>query len=188
MLNGINFWVNKGVLKGDRKGSDATWVVLETKEEGGRGGRELEMRNGQSPRRVFLAAFRLVSLISPFLTLRFAVVTEEESAIQSVESGQAEQMRVYWQVRSSLPLSRLSLSSSLVSLTDSHLSSSTPTSAQFIQGMLTNFGSMSLDRIQSMLGFAPDYNRSLEQLGEFMEALRREGVVDRAASGEWVLR
>ncbi|KAL7414537.1 hypothetical protein BDY24DRAFT_360993 [Mrakia frigida] len=128
VLNGINFWVNKGVLKGDRKGSDATWAVLETKEEGGRGGGELEMRN---------------------------VVTEEESAIQSVESGQAEQMRVYW---------------------------------QFIQGMLTNFGSMSLDRIQSMLGFAPDYNRSLEQLGEFMEALRREGVVDRAASGEWVLR
>lgn len=50
------------------------------------------------------------------------------------------------------------------------------------------FGSMPLDRIQSMLGFAPDYNRTLEQLGEFMEALRREGVVDRVASGEWVLR
>ena len=51
-----------------------------------------------------------------------------------------------------------------------------------------SFGSMPLDRIQSMLGFAPDYNRTLEQLGEFMDALRREGVVDRVASGEWVLR
>jgi len=54
--------------------------------------------------------------------------------------------------------------------------------------MLTSFPSMHLDRIQSMLAYAPDYDRTLEQLGEFMELLRREGLVDRAAGGEWVLR
>lgn len=59
---------------------------------------------------------------------------------------------------------------------------------QFIQGMLTSLGEMPLDRIQAMLAFAPDYDRTQDQLGEFMEALRREGVVDKKADGMWSLR
>lgn len=48
---------------------------------------------------------------------------------------------------------------------------------QFIEGMLTNLGPLGLDRIQSMLKLAPGYDRSIEQLGSFMEAARREGLV-----------
>jgi anaphase-promoting complex subunit 2 len=53
--------------------------------------------------------------------------------------------------------------------------------------MLTSLDSMPTDRIQQMLGFAPGYDRTLEQLGGFMEALRREGVVERSAGGDWSL-
>lgn len=52
--------------------------------------------------------------------------------------------------------------------------------------MLTNLGTLSLDRIQSMLKFAPGYNRNLEQLGVFMEAARREGLVT-VKDGMWRL-
>lgn len=45
VLNALNFWVQKGVLKGDR--GSGTWVVLERKEEGGVV--EMPMRNSQSP-------------------------------------------------------------------------------------------------------------------------------------------
>jgi anaphase-promoting complex subunit 2 len=48
---------------------------------------------------------------------------------------------------------------------------------QFIEGMLTNLGSLPLDRIQIMLNFAPGYDHSIEQLATFMEAARREGSV-----------
>lgn len=53
--------------------------------------------------------------------------------------------------------------------------------------MLTSLDSMPTDRIQQMLGFAPGYDRTLEQLGGFMEALKREGVVERSAGGDWSL-
>ncbi len=43
--------------------------------------------------------------------------------------------------------------------------------------MLTNLGGLPLDRIQSMLRFAPGYDQSVEQLAAFLEAARREGVV-----------
>ena len=43
--------------------------------------------------------------------------------------------------------------------------------------MLTNIGALPLDRIQTMLKFVPDYDRTIEQLGAFMEAARREGLV-----------
>jgi anaphase-promoting complex subunit 2 len=43
--------------------------------------------------------------------------------------------------------------------------------------MLTNIGALPLDRIQTMLKFAPGYDRTVEQLGAFMEAARREGLV-----------
>lgn len=55
---------------------------------------------------------------------------------------------------------------------------------KFIEGMLTNLGSLPLDRIQSMLKFAPGYDRTVEQLGSFMEAARREGLVN-VKDGMW---
>ncbi|KAG1843025.1 hypothetical protein DFJ58DRAFT_717883 [Suillus subalutaceus] len=57
---------------------------------------------------------------------------------------------------------------------------------KFIEGMLTNLGSLPLDRIQSMLKFAPGYDRTVEQLGNFMEAARREGLVN-VKDGMWRL-
>ncbi|KAF9474205.1 hypothetical protein BDN70DRAFT_334409 [Pholiota conissans] len=48
---------------------------------------------------------------------------------------------------------------------------------KFIEGMLTNLGTLPLDRVQTMLKFAPGYDRTVEQLGAFMEAARREGLV-----------
>ncbi|KAI5119040.1 hypothetical protein M0805_005906 [Coniferiporia weirii] len=57
---------------------------------------------------------------------------------------------------------------------------------KFIEGMLTNLGTLPLDRIQTMLKFAPNYTRTIEQLGVFMEAARREGLVT-ANNGMWKL-
>jgi anaphase-promoting complex subunit 2 len=57
---------------------------------------------------------------------------------------------------------------------------------QFIEGMLTNLGSLPLDRIQTMLKYAPGYDQSVEQLGTFMEAARREGLVA-VRDGMWRL-
>ncbi|KLO14760.1 Cullin [Schizopora paradoxa] len=57
---------------------------------------------------------------------------------------------------------------------------------KFIEGMLTNLGTLPLDRIQTMLRFAPGYSRSIEQLGVFMEAARREGLVVNT-NGLWKL-
>ena len=57
---------------------------------------------------------------------------------------------------------------------------------QFIEGMLRNLGTLPLDRIQTMLKYAPGYDRTLEQLGAFMEAARREGLVV-ARDGIWKL-
>ncbi|EJC98136.1 uncharacterized protein FOMMEDRAFT_162489 [Fomitiporia mediterranea MF3/22] len=52
---------------------------------------------------------------------------------------------------------------------------------KFIEGMLTN-----IDRIQTMLKFAPNYSRTIEQLSVFMEAARREGLVT-VNNGLWKL-
>ncbi|KAH9891559.1 ubiquitin-protein ligase [Cubamyces lactineus] len=57
---------------------------------------------------------------------------------------------------------------------------------KFIEGMLTNLGSLPLARIQTMLKFAPGYDRTIEQLAEFMEAARREGLV-MVKDGMWKL-
>ncbi|KAI0801938.1 hypothetical protein BC629DRAFT_1284384 [Irpex lacteus] len=57
---------------------------------------------------------------------------------------------------------------------------------KFIEGMLRNLGSLPVDRIQQMLKFAPGYDRSVEQLGQFMEAARREGLVT-VKDGMWKL-
>ncbi|KAH0589551.1 hypothetical protein H2248_005287 [Termitomyces sp. 'cryptogamus'] len=48
---------------------------------------------------------------------------------------------------------------------------------KFIEGMLTNLGALPLYRIQTMLRYAPGYDRTIEQLAGFMEAARREGLV-----------
>ncbi|KAF8157822.1 hypothetical protein B0H34DRAFT_656905 [Crassisporium funariophilum] len=48
---------------------------------------------------------------------------------------------------------------------------------KFIEGMLTNLGTLPLDRIQTMLKFAQGYDQSIDQLALFMEAARREGLV-----------
>lgn len=52
--------------------------------------------------------------------------------------------------------------------------------------MLTNLGSLGLDRIQTMLKLAPGYDRTIEQLGSFMEAAKREGLVT-SKDGMWKL-
>ncbi|KAF9564194.1 hypothetical protein CPC08DRAFT_734567 [Agrocybe pediades] len=57
---------------------------------------------------------------------------------------------------------------------------------KFIEGMLTNLGTLPLDRIQTMLKFAPGYDRTVEQLSAFMEAARREGLVI-VRDGMWKL-
>jgi len=58
--------------------------------------------------------------------------------------------------------------------------------SQFIEGMLTNLGSLPLDRIQTMLRIAPGYDKTAEQLAAFMEAARREGLV-MVQGGFWKL-
>ncbi|KAJ6622570.1 ubiquitin-protein ligase [Mycena sp. CBHHK59/15] len=57
---------------------------------------------------------------------------------------------------------------------------------KFIEGMLTNLGTLPLDRIQTMLRFAPGYDQTIEQLAGFMEAARREGLVV-GRDGMWKL-
>jgi len=57
---------------------------------------------------------------------------------------------------------------------------------KFIEGMLTNLGTLPLDRIQSMLKYAPGYDRTIDQLAAFMEAARREGLVA-VRDGMWRL-
>jgi anaphase-promoting complex subunit 2 len=52
--------------------------------------------------------------------------------------------------------------------------------------MLTNLGGLPLDRIQTMLKFAPGYDRTVDQLGAFMDAARREGLVS-VKDGIWRL-
>lgn len=52
--------------------------------------------------------------------------------------------------------------------------------------MLTNLGGLPIDRIQSMLRFAPGYDQTVDQLLMFLEAAKREGVVV-CKEGVWKL-
>jgi anaphase-promoting complex subunit 2 len=52
--------------------------------------------------------------------------------------------------------------------------------------MLRNLGSLPIDRIQVMLKLAPGYDQTIEQLGAFMEAAKREGLVV-LRDGNWRL-
>ncbi|CAE6344053.1 unnamed protein product [Rhizoctonia solani] len=56
----------------------------------------------------------------------------------------------------------------------------------FTKGILTNLGAMPIDRIQAMLCLAPNYNKSKEQLAEFLEAARAKGLVE-YNDGTWKL-
>lgn len=53
--------------------------------------------------------------------------------------------------------------------------------------MLTNLGSLPLDRIHNMLKFAPGYDRRIDQLAAFMDAAQREGLVVTTKEGLWKL-
>ena len=88
-------------------------------------------------------------------------------------------MRVYWQVSISL-VDHPHLYRSIYKIYAMSFIQ------QFIEGMLTNLGTLPLDRIQTFLKFAPGYDRSIEQLALFMEAARREGLVV-VRDGEWRL-
>ncbi|KAK8843503.1 hypothetical protein IAR55_007163 [Kwoniella newhampshirensis] len=57
----------------------------------------------------------------------------------------------------------------------------------YIKGALTNLGPLPLERIQGMLGYVDDYDQSLEDLGVFMQAARREGMVEQRGDGTWLL-
>ncbi|KAI0032569.1 ubiquitin-protein ligase [Vararia minispora EC-137] len=57
---------------------------------------------------------------------------------------------------------------------------------RFIEGMLTNLGQLPIERIQSMLKFAPGYDQTQEQLAAFLEAAQREGLVT-FSQGCWKL-
>ncbi len=52
--------------------------------------------------------------------------------------------------------------------------------------MLTNLTALPLERIQAMLHFAPGYDQTIEQLSTFMDAARREKLVD-VREGLWRL-
>ncbi|KAK2463769.1 hypothetical protein APHAL10511_004207 [Amanita phalloides] len=57
---------------------------------------------------------------------------------------------------------------------------------KYIEGMLTNLGGLPVDRIQSMLRFVPGYDQTIEQLGVFLEAAKREGLLI-VGDGVWKL-
>lgn len=99
-------------------------------------------------------------------------VAEEQPTVLTVQQQQAEQMKVYWKVRF------LGFWSCDMCRVDGW--------RQFIEGMLTNLGGLPLDRIQTMLKFAPGYDRTADQLGAFMDAARREGLVN-VKDGIWRL-
>ena len=52
--------------------------------------------------------------------------------------------------------------------------------------MLTNIGALPLGHIQTTLKLSPWYDCTIEQLGAFMEAARREGLVA-VRDGIWQL-
>lgn len=53
--------------------------------------------------------------------------------------------------------------------------------------MLTNLGQLHIEKIQSMLKLAPGYDRTVEQLADFLEAARRENLVT-GRDGTWKLK
>ena len=114
-----------------------------------------------------------------------ALTVPENPAISIVQQQQAEQMRVYWKVSISfLLMVILSLRCPTIqffffldSLSMIWSPKTHNNNQQFIEGMLTNLGTLPLDLIQTMLKFAPEYDWFIDQLALFMEAARKEGLV-----------
>lgn len=52
--------------------------------------------------------------------------------------------------------------------------------------MLINFGALPLERINSMLKYAPGYDRTTEQLAMYLESAKRERLVT-TKDGLWSL-
>lgn len=98
----------------------------------------------------------------------------------TVQQQQAEQMKVFWKVS-------YYCTATHQYAPEQNVCSLAMCLPQFIEGMLKNLGSLPLDRIQQMLKFAPGYDRTIEQLGTFMEAARREGLVT-VKDGMWKLQ
>jgi anaphase-promoting complex subunit 2 len=57
---------------------------------------------------------------------------------------------------------------------------------QYIHAILTNLGSLPLDRIQGSLKLVPNYDYTLQQLEVFMNGARQEGLVN-MTGGLWML-
>ncbi|KIJ92859.1 hypothetical protein K443DRAFT_112930 [Laccaria amethystina LaAM-08-1] len=148
-------WVNMGVLKED---PENTFVLLERAEEDVSGKRSPEEWG------VSAGTFWLPIDSSVLALIGGGVnVGPELPPVITAQQQQAEQMKVYWKVRPFIP--------------SQPYPAPKLTIRQFIEGMLTNLGGLPLDRIQTMLKFAPGYDQSIEQLATFMEAARREGLV-----------
>jgi anaphase-promoting complex subunit 2 len=149
----LNFWVDIGVLAADPEGR---YTVLE--KAGERALQEPPTHREGTQRGSSLYDHSNNSHLSDILD-----IVEDSMSNQRNDKKEAEQMRVYWQVST-----RVDLSCGLADLI----------SMQFIQGILTNLGPQPLQKIQSMLGLAPGYDRTPEQLGHLLEALRREGMLE----------
>jgi anaphase-promoting complex subunit 2 len=148
-------WVNMGVLKED---PENTFVLLERAEE--------DVSGKRSPEEWGVSAGTFwLPIDSSLLALIGGGVNAgpELPPVITAQQQQAEQMKVYWKVRPFIP--------------SQPYPAPKLTIRQFIEGMLTNLGGLPLDRIQTMLKFAPGYDQSIEQLATFMEAARREGLV-----------
>lgn len=161
-LKALITWVDLGVLKEDEEN---VFRLLEVAEEPTPGGRDPVSRPGECHQR-FCLYYR------PYLHARIAPSALELPPVSAVHQQQAEQMRMYWKV-CCIFFSQFGSWLIMVGI-------------KFIEGMLTNLGTLPLDRIQTMLKFAPGYDRSIDQLGAFMEAARREGLVT-GRDGMWRL-
>ena len=117
------------------------------------------------------------------IILHIVSAAPEYPPVSTMQQQQAEQMQVYWKVSNFAFLLSFSkiififILNLIFYIFPSFLFPLNLTIQQFIEGMLTNIGALPLDRIQTMLKFAPGYDRSIEQLALFMEAARREGLV-----------
>jgi anaphase-promoting complex subunit 2 len=92
--------------------------------------------------------------------------------VESAQQSKVEELRMHWQfVRGMASFSAL------------------PQSRLTVQSQLTNLGALPVDRIHSMLSkFVPDFGgRTVGELEDFLEMMKREGMVERAANRAWKL-
>jgi anaphase-promoting complex subunit 2 len=99
-------------------------------------------------------------------------IIDDEPLADNTQQQQAAQMQVYWKVTPRL--------------CGDFLSELIVAACKFIEGMLKNLGQLPIERIQSMLKFAPGYDRTQDHLSAFLEAAQREGLVT-FSQGFWKL-